>query len=689
MISVSLSNFNNNISFYKNTKKRWQIFAIFFMLSNDDVFASSEFFINVQRMGHSRLMHPYGFGGLYSSLSVAKRTACDFNDPSIQESLLVEQTIKRQEKTLDKYEEFFKKCELFFKEAKTCLKVKRQKVQLLRSPKVNLNLALITPYNFEQSLAQNAFPPHEDASLVSVQKKIEKLKASTKAFEDLPLSDERVSLYQEVTKKIKKMREDLIINIIENSRSTKKINQQQLVSIVELYEALIHRPKNSITKHLKGLEAKGDVYKEFLLHIKSRGSDIETYRKTYAKLNADLGEEVSHAIIRSSENIIKKRNIKKINHSQITMENCALVIAEGSNPLYPVYPHEVESMLVLYRSLINRPKNSITKVLNSTINGEQSPIYKEVVDHITQKGSDIQTYRNIYLRTFKALNDTGMHIIRRIIDVNLDAQDQDLQQDDQNPVLMTPLIADTSVSTDLNEPSQDDCDEQSLSDSNDQDITSTNDSIHDPIETPLDERHQMRASTPSLSITEQKRLNRLYGLLPEYHGKSIACFMSGRTVNTSLPIFKDIEIAINQIKEEVIKEGDNTVIDLDYFKRLFQVSSDSGPTKMPRDCFSNDRLWSFDGKYSISREEQERLSQIYSQLQQYHGKSITGVLSGFTTGKKLPIWNDFLNAIEIIKEKAKKQGDPTVIDLQYFRKLYWSSVRVVGKGNIRDLNLKK
>ncbi|CAO4836046.1 MAG: hypothetical protein CNLJKLNK_00501 [Holosporales bacterium] len=703
MVSLSLSKFNNKNQFHKNAQKKWRLLVLFLIFNKGDVFASSGFFIksSIQGMGHSRLMpfsSSYGLSRIYSSLSIAQRNMSDFNGPNNQESLLLEQTIKRAEMNIDKYEEFFKKCELFFKEVRTCVNTKRQNIQSLRAPKVNLNLALITPYSHENSSADAVFQD-EDCSLASVQKKSQKLKVSAfKSFENPPLSDERAALYQEVSKKVKKMREDLMINIIENSRSTKKINQQQLISIVELYEAMIARPKNSISKVLNGVNDKGqgDVYKEILLHIKSRGSDLETYRKTCAKLTSDLGEEVSQAISRSVENVIKKRNMKKVNYSDLTMENCVFIVAEGSNPLYPVYPHEVESILVLYRSLTNRPKNSITKVLNSMITGSQSPIYKEIVDHITQKGSDLETYRSIYLRIARALNDNGMSVVYRAVDADAKIQDQEIQPVDQNPVLMDQETPHTSLPSYLKKSSHTDCVEQSLPDPQEEDIVSINDAVNDSIGDPVNDsvdvslkgKHLEKDLKMPLSMTEQKRLNRVYGLLPEYHGKSVTGALIGKTVNKNLPIFQDIQEAIDQIREEAIKEGDNTIIDLDYFKRIILSSNGSTPVKVPVNLSCQDIQWTSDGKYSITKKEQERLIRIYNHLHQYHGKSITGVLAGLTTDKKLPIWKDILDVIDKIKEEAQKQGDTTVIDLKYFRKLYWSSMRVNGKSNLRDFIFK-
>jgi Mg2+ and Co2+ transporter CorA len=171
-----------------------------------------------------------------------------------------------------------------------------------------------------------------------------------------------------------------------------------------------------------------------------------------------------------------------------------------------------------------------------------------------------------------------------------------------------------------------------------------------------------------------KRLSRIYGLLPEHHGKSITGVLSGATTNTRLPIWEAIQKAITKIQEEIFAEGDRTQVDLEYFQKLYSKLLQSS---------TQDSLELTRHAYSISPLETNRLNRLYTLLPEHHGKSITGVLSGATTNTRLPIWEAIQKAIAKIQEEIFAEGDQTQIDLEYFQKLHWSSMRVIGRGGGR------
>lgn len=187
-----------------------------------------------------------------------------------------------------------------------------------------------------------------------------------------------------------------------------------------------------------------------------------------------------------------------------------------------------------------------------------------------------------------------------------------------------------------------------------------------------------------MSIEERDRLNRLYGLLPEHSGRSITGVLSGSTLDNNLPIWNAIQEAIEQIKRESIKDSDASKINLEYFKKLFVMNLHSPKVSEKKSDLSGDVLRTADGKYSITKQEQERLNRIYNLLSDFSSRSITGVLSGSTIDNGLPVWKAVQKAIEKIKQEAIRKGDKTPIDFNYFRRLHWSSVRVIGKGGGRD-----
>ena len=175
-------------------------------------------------------------------------------------------------------------------------------------------------------------------------------------------------------------------------------------------------------------------------------------------------------------------------------------------------------------------------------------------------------------------------------------------------------------------------------------------------------------------------------MLPEHHGKSVTGVLTGSTMDHSLPVWTAVQDVIEQIKQEAISEGDTTTIDLDYFRKILLANQTDGyvSVKSHAGHHCGDVFYTADGKYSISKIEQERLNRIYHLLPNYHGRSITGVLSGSTMDQSLPVWTAVQDAITKIRQEAVRKGDKTTIDLNYFRKLHWSSMRVTGRGGHKE-----
>ncbi len=182
---------------------------------------------------------------------------------------------------------------------------------------------------------------------------------------------------------------------------------------------------------------------------------------------------------------------------------------------------------------------------------------------------------------------------------------------------------------------------------------------------------------------ERVRFNRLFTLLPEYHPNSITRIMLGKTApKKNIPVWKDLLNAIDQINQEALREGDEQKIDLNYFRNIYSLVKNT-PGKTSH-VLSDDILQTRDGVYSMTKKEHKILNRLFTLLPEYHPNSMTRILLGKTAPKKnIPVWKDLLNAIDQINQEALREGDEQKIDLNYFRKLQWLSIRITGKGGSR------
>ena len=139
-----------------------------------------------------------------------------------------------------------------------------------------------------------------------------------------------------------------------------------------------------------------------------------------------------------------------------------------------------------------------------------------------------------------------------------------------------------------------------------------------------------------------------------------------------------------EISKEFVENNNNEK------KPVFAVKNLSAPeTDLNISELSEGFLCTNDGKYSISKKEQERLNRIYDLLPEYRRKNIRSVLSGATKRKDLPFLKEVLMAIDQVQKEAVQEGRHLNIDLNYFRKLYWTSIHVIGKCASREPEFKK
>ena len=395
------------------------------------------------------------------------------------------------------------------------------------------------------------------------------------------------SLYHHnISKMVAMIREDLVDRIIRSARDASKVRKEEVVCILNLYSDLACRPKESITKVLNGSTdtSKSVIYNAAVAHAQSRQLTIGVYRDIYTRLGEAFGKEPMKVLYSIVEEMMQEKDhslsLLRNRKNNRTHDDYVNLIVLGANPLYPLHANEVEAVLELYVTLSDRPKESITKVLNGSTDTPKSVIYNAVMVHVDSKKSDLEIYRNIYARLSKSLNQEAIQVIHHMVSQNIQ------KNDDHNQFSL----------------------KQSL------------------------------------------------------------------IVKNAPP----------EISKEFVENNNNEKTPVLAVKNLSEPETNLNISER-----SEGLLCTNDGKYSISKKEQERLNRIYGLLPEYHSKSITGVLSGATKRKDLPVLKDVLAAIDQVQKEAVQEGSHLNIDLHYFRKLYWTSIRVVGKGGSRETECKK
>ncbi|CAO4836028.1 MAG: hypothetical protein CNLJKLNK_00503 [Holosporales bacterium] len=686
--------FNQNKTDYnikKNIKRNCLIGAFFFALGSNPLLASAQglmkFGMQTALRPHQMVSVPYGVSRLYNGLATVQRNYSHSGENNQTE--FPDLYLSKKKGHIDQ----FARCELLFKQCQRLFQeINSWNIQSERSSHSSMH----EPANVIalQNAPMSSFENVDNDSLtkpISHQPAQKKEPKSPILKNTQPLQELKTFDYH--SSKIIKMKQDALIHkALSMAKTSKEINVKELRCIIDVYTALVRRPKDGITKVLTGITdtPKSHIFLEMSALTESKGLTLDAYRKIYTKLSNDFKENVAHVIYRAAESILKENDHLNDTICEIkNVQDASDLIAKGSHPLYPVDPEEVSAIFDLYSALDYRPKDGITKVLNYFTNTNKSSIYNEIVHYAEQRGSNLEAYRHMYAKVGKALNEKGIKIIYGLINErkmtsqapvsNSSLQNEDAQEP-QESVSYPPQEEDVS-------------DFKPLVENNDQDDVSCEYVQESPTESTIvhqentipDQTDEQKNTKFSMSIQERDRLNRLYGLLPEYSGRSVTGVLSGSTLDNNLPIWNAVQEAIEQIKKESIKDDDASKINLEYFRKLFFMSLHSAKTSTKMVDLSGDVLRTADGKYSITKQEQERLNRIYNLLSDFSSRSITGVLSGSTIDNGLPVWKAVQKAIERIKQEAIRKGDKTTLDFNYFRKLHWSSVRVIGRGGNRDL----
>lgn len=436
--------------------------------------------------------------------------------------------------------------------------------------------------------------------------------------------------------------------ILNTPEIASQIQRDQLIKLLDLYRALPHRSMEGISRVLTGEidTGKSKIYGEVCNYIASENEDLTQYRKIYTDLSTAANQpahiflsEVAKVLMdeQLSQNISSRGDLR-------TAEDFMEHILSAVNPIYPVTREEVNVLRDVYVGMSHRPRLGITRILAEEVATGKSTIYAQLVKYLSGQNRSLQECCDIYGRLIHSRHKHIMNIFFQMID-------------------QTPNLGEVPHKEETKKINK-------FNDFNIQRVQNT--SEHD-----LDHEPKQKVTTRDPEATESeedpdkrfKRISRIYGLLPEYHGKSITGVLSGATTNQNLPIWGDLEWAISKIQQEIFAEGESTQVDLKYFQDQYSKLQQSSTTTS-LDFAAH--------AYKITAKESALLDRLYSLLSNYHGKSITGVLSGATMNKRLPIWGDLDKAIKIIQQEISAEGEPVKADLKYFQRLYWSSMRCYG-----------
>lgn len=380
---------------------------------------------------------------------------------------------------------------------------------------------------------------------------------------------------QDLAKKVRMIQEDFENRIISACKSPQKVNREDLRRLLDLYGALANKVKDGITKVLNGQidTSKSSSFRAVSEHAQSKKSNISGYREIYSRLCNTFDQDVMvvvyrvlHAMMKENAQMLTHMNSK--NNESWSMQDYISFIVLGANPLYPLTADEVKLIMDLYAVNSNIPKDAISKVLSGDTDTSKSAVYRAVLSH-AQSVENIEVYRNIYARIIKSLNEQAMPIIYRMIKNDLYKGDAP-----QSTNLLSTALPSRSNSSYSNSTASLDQSPNNDYRANAQFYSPDNNvSINKPrSENIPEEAIQSRDGKYTITKREQARLNRIYTLLPEFHGKSIAMVLSGETKNTAVPAWRAVHGAIEQISQEAIQEGDYTPIDLNYFRKLYWAS---------------------------------------------------------------------------------------------------------------------
>lgn len=439
----------------------------------------------------------------------------------------------------------------------------------------NKRTAVIIPVNQNNSngaaRTQNgsagAFPAHEKDSL--------KYSGSNGSFEnDVTVNEENIN--QDLAKKVRLIQEDFENRIIRACKSPQMVNRDDLRRLLDLYGALANKVKDGITKVLNGQidTPKSSLFRAVSEHVQSKKSNISVYRAMYGRLCQAFDQDVMVVVYRVLHTMMKENaqmltHMNSKNNENWSKQDYVSFIVLGANPLYPLTTNEVKLIMDLYAVNSNIPKDAISKVLSGDTDSSKSAIYRAVLAH-AKSMENLEVYRNIYSRLIKSLNEQAMPIIYRMIKNDL----HNKGETHDNANLMSKVIP--ARSNNILEDPMDSHDQSPNNDyGTDTPIFNQNNHIsrnnQRPVNNP-EEVIQSRDGKYTITKKEQARLSRIYALLPELDGRSIAWLLSGRSNRMDSPSGQALNAAIEQISQEAVQEGDYTPIDINYFRKLYWAS---------------------------------------------------------------------------------------------------------------------
>lgn len=362
------------------------------------------------------------------------------------------------------------------------------------------------------------------------------------------------------------------------------------------------------------------------------------------------------------------------------------MIRSAARDSQKVSQQDINDLLEIYASLAHRPKDGITKVLLGQTDTPKSAIYNDVLRHARLKQSSLETFRSTYANLSKAFGRNAMQVIYEIADK---------------------LIHERNFMVSFRSNGSGTSPQECLS-------------------------YIAIGSNPLYPVTteEASKIMLLYSTLKTRPKDSITKVLTGQTDTPKSAIYSDVfkhlgsksELEIlrsiyarlckslngqaMQVIYALIDEKSKPYLSFKGMKELdlipyeaitdrssvaprshpetAPVIPDRGHVEMatPRAQRPNETQTLSSGKYSISTKELDLLTRVYSLLPEYHGNSVTGVLSGSTQNKKLPVWKSVLEVIDKIRDEEREAGNMDPLDLDYFRKLHWASIRVTGKSGL-------
>lgn len=220
-----------------------------------------------------------------------------------------------------------------------------------------------------------------------------------------------------------KMREEFIEGIMQCIKVSNIINQQDVISIIDLYGALPNRPKEALTKVLNGQinSDKSSIYNEIQKYAESKRATIVMFRDMYSRLSEAFGKDAMQIVYQ----VVAKKRLeikKKIEIFQRSTKNnrkhedCMALLVHCADPLYPVNVDDVEMLLNLYAAFPNQPREAITKVLNGRVNSDKSSTFQNVQKYLLSKQSNLTVCRNVYARLSQSANGNAIQILYSMLE---------------------------------------------------------------------------------------------------------------------------------------------------------------------------------------------------------------------------------------------------------------------------------